>query len=86
VTITLTDDLEKLINDRVSSGAYKSPDEVIMAGLRLLAAQEQGIEALSREILIGREDIRQGRFTSCASDSELEDFSVRIVTQARDAS
>ena len=83
MTITLTHDLEKLINDRVASGAYKSPDEVIMAALRLIAAREQGLEALRREILTGIEDIEHGSFTSCASDAELEDFSARIVTEAR---
>jgi antitoxin ParD1/3/4 len=64
MTITLTDELEELLNEKVRSGAYKSADEVIMASLRLLKAQEKGMEALRREIMRGVEDIQQGRFTT----------------------
>ena len=63
MTITLTDELEELINERVRSSECKSADEVIMAGLRLLEAQEKGMEALRQEIMRGVEDIQQGRFT-----------------------
>jgi antitoxin ParD1/3/4 len=63
MVITLTDELEELINEKIKSGEYKSADEVIKAGLRLLSAQEKGTEALRREIMRGVEDIRQGRFT-----------------------
>ncbi len=47
MTITLTDDLEELINEKVKSGAYKSADEVMIASLRLLEAREQGMEGVS---------------------------------------
>ena len=39
MTITLTDELEELINEKVRSGAYKSADEVVTASLRLLKAK-----------------------------------------------
>jgi len=60
MTITLTDELEELINAKVRSGAYKSADEVIIASLRLLKAKEEGMEALRQEIMRGVEDITQG--------------------------
>jgi hypothetical protein len=41
------------------------------------------IDALRKEILRGVEDIQQGRFTSCSSDSELEAFSEEIIKQAQ---
>jgi putative addiction module CopG family antidote len=78
MTITLANDLEELINERLQSGAYESADEVIRASLRLLKAREDGIDALRKEILLGVEDIQQGRFTTCASDEELESFSDKI--------
>ena len=74
MTITLTDELEELINGKVRSGAYKSADEVIMASLRLLEAREKGMEALRREIMRGVEDIQQGRFTAYRMDAEPEAF------------
>lgn len=64
MTITLTDELEELINEKVRSGEYKSADEVVVASLRLLKVQEKGMEALRQEIMCGVKDIRQGRFTA----------------------
>ncbi|HEX8920189.1 MAG TPA: type II toxin-antitoxin system ParD family antitoxin [Pyrinomonadaceae bacterium] len=84
MTITLTDELEKLINEKVKSGAYKSADEVIIASLRLLKPQENGMEALRREIMCGVEDIRQERFTAYGTDAELEAFSDEIIRQGQE--
>ena len=81
MTITLADDLEELINERVQSGAYESADEVIRECLCLLKAREDRIDALRQEILHGVEDIQQGRFTTCGSDEELESFSDEITSQ-----
>ena len=84
MTITLTNDLEELINDEIKSGAYESADEVIRASLKLLKAREEGVEALRKEILLGFEDIQHGRFTSVDSDQELESFSDEIIRQAQE--
>lgn len=89
MTITLTDELEELINEKIKSGAYKSADEVVMESLRLLKAKEEGMEALRREIMRGVDDIEQGRFTTYTTDAELEAFSDEIIRQGqerRDAS
>jgi antitoxin ParD1/3/4 len=89
MTITLTDELEELINEKVKSGAYKSADEVVMESLRLLKAKEEGMEALRREIMLGLADIEQGRFTTYTTDEELEAFSDEIIRRGqerRDAS
>jgi putative addiction module CopG family antidote len=53
MAITLTGELEELVNKKVRSGKYRSADEVIVAGLRLLEAQEKGMAALRREIMRG---------------------------------
>lgn len=53
MTITLTHDLEEMVNEKVNGGAYKTADEVIRASLRLLQAREEGLEALRNEILLG---------------------------------
>jgi len=84
MTITLTNDLEELINEKVKSGAYESADDVIRASLRLLKAQELGVEALRKEILVGFEDIQQGRFIEIDSDDELEAFSDDIIRRAEE--
>jgi antitoxin ParD1/3/4 len=84
MTITLTDELEELINAKVRSGAYKSADEVVMESLRLLKAKEEGMEALRREIMRGVEDIEQKRFTAHTTDAELEAFSDEIIRQGQE--
>jgi antitoxin ParD1/3/4 len=84
MTITLTDELEELINEKVKSGAYKSADEVIIESLRLLEAREKGIEALRREIMRGVEAIQEGQFIECKTDAELEAFSDKIVKQEQE--
>lgn len=84
MTITLTDELEELINEKIKSGAYKSADEVIVASLRLLEAREKGMDALRREIMRGVEDIQQGRFTAYGTDAELEAFSDEIIRQGQE--
>ena len=83
MTITLTPDIEELINEELKTGDYESADEIIRASLRLLKACERGIGALRKEILLGVEDIQQGRFTSCESDEELESFSDEIIERAQ---
>lgn len=84
MTITLSHDLEELLNEMVRSGAYESADEVIRASLRLLKAQEDGMDALRKEILLGFEDIQHGRFTSVESDDELESFSDEVIRRAQE--
>ncbi len=41
MNISLTPELERLVDDRVKSGRYASASEVIREGLRLLEEQEQ---------------------------------------------
>jgi antitoxin ParD1/3/4 len=84
MTITLTDELEEMINAKVRSGEYESADEVVKESLRLLKAKEEGMDALRREILRGVEDIEQGRFTAYGTDAELEVFSEEIIRQGQE--
>jgi antitoxin ParD1/3/4 len=84
MTITLTDELEELINAKIKSGAYKSADEVVMESLRLLKAKEEGMDVLRQEIMRGVDDIQQGRFTTHATDTELEAFSDEIIRQGQE--
>ncbi len=84
MTITLTEALAKLVNEKVRSGAYKSADEVITASLRLLKAKEEGTEALRRELLRGLADIEQGRFSAHTTEDGLEAFSDDVVRRARE--
>ena len=82
--ITLPTEIEKIVAEKVNSGAYQSADEVISSGVRLLEAREKGTEALRREIMRGFEDIEEGRFSTFSTDEELEAFSDDIIRQAKE--
>lgn len=81
-TITLTDEQEAIVSERIKSGAYKSAAEVIAASLSLLKEQEKRIEAQRREIMRGVEDIKQGRFTTVSTNEELDRFADQIIEQS----
>ena len=84
MNITLPTEIEKIVVEKVNSGAYQSADEVISSGVRLLDAKEKGTEALRQEIMRGFEDIQAGRFTTYSTDEELDAFSDDIIQQARE--
>ena len=64
MNVSLTSELEKLVNERVRSGMYSSASEVIREALRLLNEQEQlrrqRLEELRKEIDIGLEQANRG--------------------------
>lgn len=67
MNVSLTPELEKLVNDKVASGMYHSASEVVREALRLLKEQDAlkqlRLEELRKEIHLGIEqaDRRQTR-------------------------
>ncbi len=82
--ITLPTEIERIVAEKVNSGAYQSADEVISISVRLLEAKEKGKEVLRQKIMRGFEDIQQGRFSELSTDEELETFSDDIIRQAKE--
>lgn len=82
--ITLSDEIERLINERVRSGAYASAHEVILTSLQLLKACEEKLAELKRDIQVGVEAIQQGRFVTCSTDADLDDFAAEVINQAQE--
>ena len=64
MNISLTPELERLVDDRVKSGRYASASEVIREGLRLLEEQEalkqQRLTEVRKKIDRGLEQLDQG--------------------------
>lgn len=50
MSLSLTPELEQLIHDKVKSGRYLSPSEVVAAGLRLLEERESLYQAKLAEL------------------------------------
>lgn len=57
MNVSLTQELEKLVNERVRSGMYSSASEVVREALRLLNERDelrrQQLEQLRREVAVG---------------------------------
>lgn len=66
MNISLSPELEAIVNDKVKSGQYNSASEVIREGIRLLQQhdemREKKLEALRIEIQKGIDDLEAGRF------------------------
>jgi antitoxin ParD1/3/4 len=64
MNVSLTPELEKLVNEKVESGKYTSASEVVREGLRLLQDQDElrrvKLEALRREIAKGVDSLDRG--------------------------
>jgi antitoxin ParD1/3/4 len=57
VNVTLTQELEGIVKERMASGLYNSPAEVLREALRLIAERDWLLEA-QRELL--RQDVQAG--------------------------
>lgn len=77
MNISLTAELEQLVNEKVESGMYISASEVIREGLRLLKERDElrriQREDLRRDIMLGVEQVRQGKGKKHAGGAELAD-------------
>lgn len=79
--ITLTPELEDLVNEKVKSGKYDSPSQVVRDGLRLLKEQDQleqlRMEELHREVMKGVEQMKNGQFITYSSAGKLVEEIIR---------
>jgi antitoxin ParD1/3/4 len=63
MNISLTPELEQLVNDKVKSGMYQTASEVIREGLRLLKQREEQLESLRRDVRAGFEAVERGEYS-----------------------
>ena len=78
MNVSLTPELERIVNENVSSGLYGSASEVVREALRLLHERQLRLADLRREIQIGIDDLDNGR--SHVADHE---FYERIKQEGR---
>jgi putative addiction module CopG family antidote len=60
MTISLTPELDRRLNEKLASGNYKSVEEILTAALRALDEEEQTVAAIQE----GHEDFLAGRYQS----------------------
>ena len=62
MNVSLTPELEQLVNDKVRTGMYQTASEVIREGLRPLKERDQRLEAIRRDIRAGFEAVERGEY------------------------
>ncbi len=88
MNVSLTPELENLVNEKVKSGLYNSASEVIRESLRLL--QEQDLlkqirrDELRREIMLGVEQIRNGEYVELRTPQDYTDLAEKIKKEGRE--
>ncbi len=77
MNISLTVELEQLVNDKLKTGMYQTASEVVREGLRLLRERDQRLEAIRKDIRAGFEAVERGEFTDFDA-SNITELSDRI--------
>lgn len=87
MNVSLTPELEAMINVKVKSGRYNTASEVVREGLRLLAYEDEIRELrrdeLRKEIARGAEQIRDGKFIDIDASEDRIRITNRIKSEAR---
>jgi antitoxin ParD1/3/4 len=73
MNVSLTPELEQLVNDKVKSGFYQTASEVVREALRLLNERDQERERLRADVQAGFDQLarRQGKVYDKASGRRL---------------
>lgn len=75
MNISLTPELEELINQKVATGMYHSASEVVREGLRLLKEQDDlkriRTDDLRRDIMHAKEQSARGEYKAYQSGAEV---------------
>ena len=82
MNISLTPELEQLVNDKVKTGMYQTASEVIREGLRLLRERDHRLEALRRDVRAGFEAVERGEYSSF-DESNIQELAERVKARGR---
>lgn len=82
MNISLTPELEQLVNEKVKTGMSQTASEVIREGLRLLRERDQRVEALRSEIHAGFQAVDRGEHTDY-DGATVTDLSERVKSRGR---
>ncbi len=83
--IHLSDQDQAFIDEQVKDGRYKSADDVIAAGLRLLGSEEGELQELRHLIQQGIDDIDAGRGLTFNNADEMTAHILRMAEGRKNA-
>jgi antitoxin ParD1/3/4 len=82
MNIILTPEDETLIDEKIKSGLYQSPSEIVREALQLLKERDRirefRCEELRKEIQKGIDDIREGRYITLETDEDYKQLAAEI--------
>ena len=84
MSTAIPSDLNQFVEREVASGKYRSREEVISEGLRLLRERERKLEALRTDIQVGLDQIAKGDVIAISGDEERLAFVEGIKTRGRE--
>ncbi len=82
MNISLTPELEQLVNDSVKTGMYQTASEVIREGLRLLRERDYRLEALRHDVRAGFDAVARGDCTE-VDEINIQQLTERIKARGR---
>lgn len=87
MNVSLTPELETLVNKKVKTGRYNSASEVVREALRLLEEQDRMKELrrdeLRAEIMKGADDIKAGRYVTLETQEDFDNLAEHIKQEGR---
>jgi antitoxin ParD1/3/4 len=82
VNVSLTPELERLINDKVETGSYQTASEVVREALRLLKHRDEGLVQLRSDIQAGLDQTSRGTYTE-HDRASLSKLATRVKARGR---
>lgn len=69
MNVSLTPELERLVNDKVATGLYQTASEVVREALRLLKDRDQEREYLRSDVRAGLDQVARNQSTAYDKES-----------------
>jgi antitoxin ParD1/3/4 len=81
MNLTLPPDLEEFVQQEVASGEFASREAAITAALQLLRERRDKLEALRREITVGKAELDRGEGIILESQKDVDAFVEEIIAR-----
>lgn len=82
MNVSLTPELENLVNRKVKSGMYQTASEVIREGLRLLRERDGRLTELRADIRAGFEAVERGEYKNYDEET-VKQLAARVQARGR---
>ena len=67
--ISISEQIQQLIKQKVESGHYSSPDEIMDTALRLLDERDKKLEALRKDVQVGLDQLERGEYVEYTDET-----------------